>query len=568
LLLEISARAALALENARLHAETLAEVAERKRAEDALRREQHLLQRLIDTIPVMIMVYGPDMRVLRLNREFERVAGWTSEEARLIQLLEVCFPDAEERAELQRFMESPKSGWCDFQMTTRDGRVMETAWAHIRLSEQTHVGIGLDISSRKRAEHERARLYEAERRARDAAERLQTLTAALSEAVSESAVSQVVLRLGVSALGASAGAIALGASDGELTLADSIGFGVDGAGTPAQGDGMATLGPLLAAARAGESVFLASPQEWVARYGGAVECETRGRAWAALPLFIPAGPGALLWAFDEPRPFDKDEQALMHAIARLCTQALERARLFDAERQARESAEAANRSKSQFLGVMSHELRTPLNAVLGYADLLLMEVRGPLTREQRDQVERIRTSARVQLELIEEILSFARIEAGKEQLRVTVTDVRELAREAASILRPQAEQKHLDLRLDAPEPLPVVTDPAKVRQVILNLAGNAVKFTNAGSIDIVAKREGDSIVVHVQQDLIWQPFTQLDQSTTREIGGTGLGLAITRRLTRLLGGSIRVDSVPGTGSTFTVRLPAATMFGEALRVES
>jgi signal transduction histidine kinase len=238
----------------------------------------------------------------------------------------------------------------------------------------------------------------------------------------------------------------------------------------------------------------------------------------------------------------------------------------ETQRRARLAAEEANRAKSQFLSMMSHELRTPLNAVLGYVDLLLAEIKGPLTPDQRAHVERIKACAAVQLELVDEVLTFARIEAGKEEVRLTSVDVRTSVGEAADLVRPLFEQKGLGLRLEMPDhPVQIVSDPARVRQIILNLASNAVKFTEAGEAKIGVKDLGESVIVEVidtgpgispdKLDAIFEPFMRVDQSNTRS-GGTGLGLAISLRLALMLEGDLSVESQLGRGSKFTLRLPS------------
>jgi signal transduction histidine kinase len=229
-------------------------------------------------------------------------------------------------------------------------------------------------------------------------------------------------------------------------------------------------------------------------------------------------------------------------------------------------AEAGSRAKTDFLAVMSHELRTPLNAIVGYSDLLQTGVSGPLTDTQRTHLSRIRSSSFHLLDLIQDVLSFSRIEAGREELRISDVNVHQLARDVNSYVEQQSTAKGLIQRLELPaDPLVMITDPAKVKQVLLNLLNNASKFTDAGSVVLAVQREQDDVVFRVTDtgpgiasehlELIFEPFTQIDQSTTRQKGGAGLGLPVSRRLAHLLGGQLLVESVPGDGSTFTLRLP-------------
>ena len=231
-----------------------------------------------------------------------------------------------------------------------------------------------------------------------------------------------------------------------------------------------------------------------------------------------------------------------------------------------EKVQAANRAKTDFLAVMSHELRTPLNAIVGYADLLQTEVSGPLTDTQKTHLARIHSSSFHLLDLIQDVLSFSRIEAGREELRVADVDVQQLARDAHSYIEHQCAEKGLQQELQLPqERIVMVTDPAKVRQILLNLLNNACKFADTGYVRLIVHREGDDVVFKVEDsgpgiapqhlEMIFEPFTQVDQSTTRIKGGAGLGLPVSRRLAHLLGGELRVASTLGSGTAFTLRLP-------------
>jgi PAS domain S-box-containing protein len=246
----------------------------------------------------------------------------------------------------------------------------------------------------------------------------------------------------------------------------------------------------------------------------------------------------------------------------------DRKRAEEALRAAMEEADAANRAKSDFLSVVSHELRTPLNSVLGYADLLQAGLSGGLSDEQRTHVQRIEASARHQLTLIEEILGYARIEAGHEELHLDQVDVAELIREVSDLIRPGADAKGLIFRIDVVPnaDVRIITDPDKLRRVLINLLANATKFTRNGAVEVSAAWEEDGrLALEVcdtgpgieedHLDLIWKPFTQVDPSPTRESPGTGLGLAIVRQLVAFIGGEVEVHTTVGLGSTFIVRLP-------------
>ena len=235
-----------------------------------------------------------------------------------------------------------------------------------------------------------------------------------------------------------------------------------------------------------------------------------------------------------------------------------------------DAAEEANRAKSRFLAGMSHDLRTPLNAISGYVELLEMGVRGPVSEAQKADLGRIRDSSRHLLSLIESILSFARTESGKLEVRPEPVPAAALVRQAESSFLPQAAQKQLRYSSDGAEGVWVMADPEKTERVLLNLIGNAIKFTPAGGeVTVRCEDEGDRVAIHVrdtgrgippeQLPLIFQPFVQVDrEQVPQNQRGVGLGLAISRELAVAMGGELTVESEPGRGSTFTLHLPRAS----------
>jgi signal transduction histidine kinase len=237
---------------------------------------------------------------------------------------------------------------------------------------------------------------------------------------------------------------------------------------------------------------------------------------------------------------------------------------------ARDEAERANRAKNDFLAVMSHELRTPLNAIIGYGSLLRDGIPDPATPGQRKQIERIGASAKHLLALIDEVLTLSRLELGRERVTPTKIGAATLLEEAAAMMEPEARRKDLAIVLEPPdEDVVIVTDAGKLRQALVNLIGNAVKFTDSGEVIVRARTasEGEEIEFDVEdtgigiseQHLprIFDAFWQVDQAPTRRVGGTGLGLHVTRRLIRLLGGDVSARSILGEGSCFTIRIPRA-----------
>jgi len=234
-------------------------------------------------------------------------------------------------------------------------------------------------------------------------------------------------------------------------------------------------------------------------------------------------------------------------------------------------ARAADQAKGRFLATMSHELRTPLTALAGYGELLTDEILGPLSEAQSDVLGRMQSVTHHLTVMIEEVLTYSSLEAGREMVRPVEVLASDLVHASLAVVEPLAREKGLALEHVLTDPaLRLVTDIDKLRQILVNLLGNAVKFTNQGVVRLVARREDDEVHFRVEDsgvgiapgDLsrLFQPFQQLDAGLTRRHGGTGLGLYISHRLASLLRGRVRVESTLGVGSTFTLTVPLR--FGE------
>ncbi|MBA3889698.1 MAG: GAF domain-containing protein [Gemmatimonadaceae bacterium] len=427
-----------------------------------------------------------------------------------------------------------------------------------------------DVTGRMESE---AQLIATARRA----ERLQLLTAALSTAATPDEVAQAVVAHAAVALDAAGVVIARITSGGDHLHIMQAGEMPDPLAADWQRFPLSAPVPLAEVARTGAPVFLESRDAWEERFPGMLPMleMTGHHANAVMPLVVNAEVlGVIGAAFDAPRAFDETDRALAMTIAQQCAQALERARLYDAERRARQEAEAANRSKGEFLAAMSHELRTPLNAIAGHVQLLEMEIYGPLTAGQREALERIERAQRYLLRHVNDVLNFARLRAGRLEYELAPVELAMVIRELEPMIGPQLTAKSLTYNAEISPGQVALADREKLVQVLLNLVSNAAKFTAAGGTVVVdcvdrADGTGDPGVVFVRVsdsgvgipddkwESIFEPFVQVDASPAGRLGGTGLGLAISRDLVRGMGGDLRVRSTLGAGSSFTIALPRA-----------
>jgi PAS domain S-box-containing protein len=541
--------AAAALRDERdLHRATLASVGA---SEQALLRERELLQTIIDRIPVMLTVYEPDARLLRLNPEFQHVTGWTQDEAAGVSLMEACYPDRDYRARVEKFMQSCRDGWMDIRMRTRDGRDVETSWANVRLSDRTQIGIGIDITQRKRSEERQRLLWRAAS---------VLLTTDHPDAVLRDLFAEIGPHLGLDVLfnytvdetgEALRLACCVGLPDEAARSIDRLPFGEAICGR------VAVSRRPVAASRIQESD---APETRLVKSFGI-------RAYACNPLLVGDRLlGTLSFGSRSRDALDGGEVEFLQTLSRYVTAACERVRLV---RELRE----ADRRKDEFLAQLGHELRNPLAPLRNGVSILRLRAGGDADKFQlADMMERQVANL---VRLVDDLLDVSRITRGKIELRKEPVDLAALALGAAETARPTLAERRHQLEVDLPPGLVFVdADPARIEQVVSNLLGNAGRYTPPGGrVHLTVAREGGEAVLRVRDtgigiradDLraIWEPFRQAGRVEGRVSEGLGVGLTLVRRLVEMHGGTAAAASDgPGKGSEFTVRLPALTETAE------
>ncbi|QLE55731.1 PAS domain S-box protein [Nostoc sp. TCL26-01] len=433
-----------------------------------------------------------------------------------------------------------------------------------------------DIARRAATAIDNARLYQETQQAKQAAElamsrtvRLQSITAALSEAVTPQQVASVVVKQGIAALDASAGSVVLLTEGGNsLQMLEAVGYPQSVRDHWTSFPISANV-PIAETARNGTAIFLANVEMVARRYPAIADipAQTGNCAFACIPLIVKQQTiGVLGLSFATAQTFNEEEQKFMLTLGQQCAQAIARAQLYEAEKNARAAAESANRIKDEFLTVLSHELRTPLNPIMGWAKLLRTRKYNESTVNQA--LETIERNAKLQTQLIDDLLDVSRILRGKLHLNICAVDLKTTINAALETVRLAAEAKSITVQTFLSDAVgQVMGDGDRLQQVVWNLLSNAVKFTpSEGRVEVYLQqvgREAQIQVIDTGKGItpeflphVFEYFRQADAKTTRIFGGLGLGLAIVRHLVELHGGTVQAES-PGEdqGATFTVRLP-------------
>jgi PAS domain S-box-containing protein len=485
----------------------MSDISESRRALEALRHEQELLQRVIDAVPVMITIQDPSARTLRVNREFERLTGYAGSDAAGGPFVDASFPDAGYRASVRELMEAGRGGWLAVRMRARDGRELAASWAWIRLSDDTLVGIGIDETSRRQAEEAVARL------------------AAIVESSDDAIVGMTV--------------------DGRITTWNSsaerlYGFTAD----EAIGQSIAMIIP---PERRGEDERIIG---MIARGEPVEHFETTRLAKDGRAIDVSLTISSI-----------RDRTGAVIGASKVARDISARKRLE------REHAEA-DRRRNEFLETLAHELRNPLAPIRSSLELLrLTGDVSPTVRHVHDMLER---QVGHLVRLVDDLLDVSRITHGRIELQRQRFDFADAVRVAVDVTRPviEARRQHLSVAVPS-EPLPVDGDLSRLTQAVTKLLQNATKFTHeGGEIAVEAARADGEIVLRVRDNgrgidpaflpQVFALFAQGDRPSEHESAGLGVGLTIVQRLAELHGGRAEARSGGvGRGAEFVIRLPAS-----------
>jgi PAS domain S-box-containing protein len=405
-----------------------------------------------------------------------------------------------------------------------------------------------------------ARLHEGERRRGDESRALLAAAEALSSTLDPAEVMERIVGIARELTGADGAGLTV-LEDDPHSGAERVRMGVaTGCLEPLRGVDSPLAGSLTERVMRAGAPHVASGEALTNAAGGIYLARMGVEHMAVAPLRVGDEPMGIIAVVNtvHGEPFSAEHLRLLALLAEQASVAVRNARLYEA-------AQAASRAKSGFLAAMSHELRTPLNALEGYASLMADGIYGDVNAGQAQALARMRSAQRHLLGLIEQVLDVTRLEAGVKRPAVKPVDLAVLTASVVDALCGAGEQKGVALELDPCGPAPARTDPGMVRQILTNLVGNALKFTDTGEVRVTVISRVDGVEIAVtdsgmgiapeQHERIWEAFYQVDPALTRREGGTGLGLSLSRDYARLLGGDITVRSAPGLGSTFILTLP-------------
>jgi PAS domain S-box-containing protein len=500
--------------------------------------------------------------IISWNAAAERIYGYSAEEAigQPIQML--APPDRPDEIPqiLERLRHGERIARLETWRVRKDGTLVPVSLTISPILDSNGTitaasTIARDITDRKQAA--------------DRSARLQSIAAALSEALTPAQVADVVITQGIAAIGAQAGSIALLSAQGDaLELIGATGYPAPVLDSWRQVS-LSEDVPLAEAARLKTMVLIESTAALAERYPKLGQPSiSEYRAWGAIPLLVDGHVnGTLGLSFRQAHEFSGDERAFLLTLASQCAQALERARLYDAEHQARARAEAAVRMREQFLSIAAHELKTPLTSLLGYAQLFQRRSQraGSLAEADQRALSVIVAQAARLNRMVAALLDIARIESGQLSINREPLDLCELARRLVAEAHEQTEEHPIEITC-TPEQMLIEGDDLRLEQVLQNLIQNAIKYSPPGApVTVRVEQQGAYAVVAVTDRGIgipeaalaqlFQRFYRAPNVDERQISGMGIGLFVVKEIMLLHEGTVAVESVEGQGSTFTIRLP-------------
>jgi PAS domain S-box-containing protein len=551
------------------------DITARKRAEEAIIESESRLRQHMDAMPQMVYTSPADGMTDYVNQRWQEYTGLSWERPLGTGWVESLHPDDRERV-WRQWMETVKAGQpfeTEYRLRRKDGQYRWHLSRAIPIRDGRRqivkwIGTSTDIHDREEAEAEREELFTRERAARAEAEhsaesirRLQAVTdSAVTRLTLDDLLREMLARIR-ELLATDSAAILLLTEDGQsLSVRATIGFEEAAMGLRVPvGQGVAGS---IAASRAPLVVEDLSAVEVINPV-----LRQNARSLIGAPLIVEGRLIGVIHAdTTRPRRFTEGDVRLLQLAADRVALAIEHARLYEVERQARRQAEEANRMKDEFLTLVSHELRSPLNAILGYAALL--RYGGLDTQKVIEAAEVIERGGKAQAQLIDDLLDTARIISGKLRLELGPVDLVSVIEQAVQTIRPAADAKGISIGTDLPSEIGQITgDPARLQQVVWNLLSNAVKFTpQGGSVEARLERADPFIRITVSDTgkgispdflpYVFDRFRQADASSARRQGGLGLGLALVKYLVELHGGTVEAASAgEGHGATFKVTLP-------------